>query len=350
MKIRTLTRRAAGLVPLGAVAVLLTALALPASAAATPPVLRLGGVDRIDTAIKISQDYVPNVGAAQGAAQSVVLARSDSFPDALAGVPLAVAKAGPLLLTPPGSLDPRVLTEIQRVLAPGATVYLMGGEGALSAAVATGVTQAGYVTQRFAGTDRFDTALKVAQEIVGTPTGTGTDIGLVVVTTGTDFPDALAAGAYAGTFGGAVVLTAGPLLPKAVADYLTVRKADSAIVAVGGPAAKAAQGYYGASIVGTNRYDTAAKLAAEFVDTQDAPFPTYAGVASGVTFPDALAGGAELGALGGPLLLTNPTALSPEASTYLTAKANKPIQQYMIFGGTGAVGTGVEAALNKMFP
>jgi len=156
MKIRTLTRRAAGLVPLGAVAVLLTALALPASAAATPPVLRLGGVDRIDTAIKISQDYVPNVGAAQGAAQSVVLARSDSFPDALAGVPLAVAKAGPLLLTPPGSLDPRVLTEIQRVLAPGATVYLMGGEGALSAAVATGVTQAGYVTQRFAGTDRFE--------------------------------------------------------------------------------------------------------------------------------------------------------------------------------------------------
>ncbi len=188
-------RLASGLIPLGAVAVLLTALALPASAALTPPVLRLGGAGRIDTAIQISQDYIADVGSTQGTATSVVLARSDSFPDALAGGPLAVAKAGPLLLTPPGSLDPRVLTEIKRVLAPGATVYLMGGEGALSAAVATEVTQAGYVTQRFAGTDRFDTALKVAQVIVGTPTGTGTNIGLVVVTTGTDFPDALAAGA-----------------------------------------------------------------------------------------------------------------------------------------------------------
>ncbi len=145
------------------------------------------------------------------------------------------------------------------------------------------------------------------------------------------------------------MLTAGPLLPKAVADYLTLRKTDSTIVAVGGPAAKAAQGYFDTAIVGTNRYDTAAKLAAEFVDAQDATFPTYAGVASGVTFPDALAGGAELGALGGPLLLTSPTTLSPEASTYLTAKANKPIQQYLIFGGTGAVGTAVETALNAMF-
>ena len=120
-------------------------------------------------------------------------------------------------------------------------------------------------------------------------------------------------------------------------------------MAVGGPAAKAAQGYYDTSVVGKNRYDTAAKLATWFDEPKTRTFPTYAGVASGVTFPDALAGGAELGALGGPLLLTNPTTLSPEASTYLTAKANKPIQQYLIFGGTGAVGTAVETALNAMF-
>lgn len=346
--LRSRRRIASVLVSLSTGAVLLAASAVPASAAATPPVLRLGGSDRIDTAIQISGDYLADAGSASNTANCVVLARSDNFADALAGVPLASAKGGPLLLTPSAALDPRVLTEIKRVLAPGGTVYLMGGVGALSAAVANAVTQAGYVTQRFAGTDRYDTALQVATMIVGTPTGSKT--GFIVATTGTDFPDALAAGALAGTYGGAVVLTAGSVLPKSVADYLTGHSADSTIWAVGGPAAAATAGHYDYSIVGTNRYDTAARVAAEFTDPTNSTFPQYAAVASGVSFPDALAGGAEMGWLGGPLLLTDPTTLSPEAANYFTAKANAPIQQIMIYGGTGAVGTGVESALNAMFP
>ena len=56
--------------------------------------IRLAGVDRVDTAVKISQNSFP----ANGSANAVVLARGDIFPDALAGAPLAVAKGGPLLL------------------------------------------------------------------------------------------------------------------------------------------------------------------------------------------------------------------------------------------------------------
>ncbi len=65
-------------------------------------------------------------------ATGVVLARGDLFPDALSGVPLAGVYGGPLLLTPPTILLPSVLVEIKRVLAPGGTVILMGGTGALS--------------------------------------------------------------------------------------------------------------------------------------------------------------------------------------------------------------------------
>ena len=86
----------------------------------------LGGPDRIDTAILISKNSFPTAGSAQ----AVVLARADLFPDALAGAPLAVAKGGPLELTSlsgPSFIDPRTVTEIQRVLTPGKTIFVLGG-------------------------------------------------------------------------------------------------------------------------------------------------------------------------------------------------------------------------------
>ena len=83
---------------------------------------RLAGDDRIATAIAASQDAWPS-----GSADTVVLARSDTFADALVGVPLAHAGNGPLLLTPQDSLDPRVRTEIDRVLGDGHTIHVLGG-------------------------------------------------------------------------------------------------------------------------------------------------------------------------------------------------------------------------------
>jgi hypothetical protein len=83
----------------------------------------LAGPDAIDTAIAVANASFPEHGSAKAA----VLARSDFFSDALAGGPLAAALDGPLLITPGGpaaSIDPRVLGEIEDVLAPGA-VYVL---------------------------------------------------------------------------------------------------------------------------------------------------------------------------------------------------------------------------------
>ena len=44
-----------------------------------------------------------------------MLARSDLFPDALAGTPLACAQDAPLLITPAAALDSRVAAELRRV-------------------------------------------------------------------------------------------------------------------------------------------------------------------------------------------------------------------------------------------
>src|SRR5262249_31904351 len=86
----------------------------------------LSGADRIDPAIAVSKTSFPT----RGSAQAVVLARADLFPDALAGAPLAVAKGGPLELTSlsgPSFIDPRTVTEIQRLLTPGKTIFVLGG-------------------------------------------------------------------------------------------------------------------------------------------------------------------------------------------------------------------------------
>lgn len=136
---------------------------------------RFAGSGRLETAIEVSRGQFPD-----GRAQTVVLARADEYPDALAGAPVAVRRGGPLLITPTDELAPQVTAEITRVLPPGSTVHLLGGEAALGAAVESAVRALGYEAVRLAGDSRIETALVVAESL-----GALDD---VLLTTGFDFP------------------------------------------------------------------------------------------------------------------------------------------------------------------
>ena len=131
----------------------------------------------------------------------MVLTRADTYPDALAGVPLAAKVGGPLLLTSSNSLSAAVRAEIVRVLPAGAPVYILGGTSAVSAAVETTITGLGFVVHRLAGANRFATAVAVAGAL-GNPT-------TVFEATGLNFPDALAGGPAAIEDGAAILLTNG---------------------------------------------------------------------------------------------------------------------------------------------
>src|SRR4249920_1788125 len=63
------------------------------------PVVRLAGLDRYGTSVAISK-----ATWADQSAGAVVLARGDTFPDALTGAPLAAQNQGPLLINPVGPL------------------------------------------------------------------------------------------------------------------------------------------------------------------------------------------------------------------------------------------------------
>jgi putative cell wall-binding protein len=264
-----------------------------------------------------------------GKALSAVLVRSDAFADALAGTPLAVAKQGPLLLTASDALDGRVQTELQRVLPSGSTVYLLGGTGALSQAVQDRVQAMGYNPVRLFGSNRFETAVAVADQGLGNPS-------VVFLTNGLNFPDALAAGPAAAMKKGAVLLTLGGSMHSSVSNYLSAHPNDQRY-AVGGPAAQADPS--ATAVVGADRYDTARKVASTFFSS-----PVGLAVASGVTFPDALSGGVLAGAAHGPLVLSDPAFLPSPSRDYLVAQ-RPTIFAALLIGGTAALSDNVRNAV-----
>ena len=286
---------------------------------------RLAGADRIDTAIQVVRASFNDRGAA-----SVVIARSDHFADALAATPLASAAGGPILLTATGSLDPRVEAEIRRVLPAGRTVQAVGGEGALAPAVESRLRELGYQVVRHAGENRFATAVRVADAIG--------DVGSVFIATGSDFPDALAAGAAAAHVRGAVVLSDGPNLPAATADYLQRRRA-AAHFAIGGAAAAAAP--LAPAVVGANRFETATRVAERFFQS-----PTTVGIATGTNFADALAAGGHVARLGGPLLLTRPDVLVMESRSYVSSRSS--LARGVVYGGVVAVHNEVFGEIDRL--
>lgn len=285
--------------------------------------VRIAGADRFGTAIAASQGEFPTAGSAG----AVVLARSDNYPDALVGTALAAAKHAPLLFASGGSLTAATLAEITRVLPAGGTVYLLGGTTAMPASVADRLTTLGFVPVRYSGADRFATALAVAAAL-GSPS-------TVLLATGVNFPDALAAGPAAAHLGGVVLLTNGTSLPASVQAYLSAHPGK--VYAVGGPAVTADPA--ATKLMGADRYGTAVAVAASVFSG-----PANVGVASGAAFPDALSGGAYEAHLNGPMLLTDPHALPPATSTYLAGSVGT-LGATTIFGGPSAVTAAVQTQI-----
>jgi len=287
-------------------------------------VTRLSGSDRVATAIAISAQQF----SAKASAKAVVLAGGWSFPDALAGAPLAAAKGGPLLLTPTASLDGRVKTEIARVLPAGGTVYVLGGPQAVDPSVDAALVSAGFQVVRLAGTDRYNTATMIA--------GALGDPSTVYEATGLDFPDALSAAALAAINHGAILLTNGAQQATETATYLSAHANDTR-TALGGAAAAADPS--ATPVVGKDRFETSAKAAALVAS------PSVAGFADAWGFPDALAGGAAVGAGGGPLLLVPSTGALPASVQAWCAAAKPGVTKVEVFGGQVAVADAVANAV-----
>lgn len=263
---------------------------------------RLGGVGRVETAAVIAAALGRS---GRSPAPSAVVARADDHADALAGVGLAHAVEGPLLLTGSAALDPPTAVALQEHVAPGATVHVLGGTAAVGAEVADAIDALGYVVDRHAGADRYATAAAVAgaqMEVLGKD-GAAT----AVVASGTDFADALTASVPAARGGWPVLLTPPDALHPETARFLRAHGTHG-IDVVGGERAVAAavlDDMAGIAPVrrtaGADRYATAVAVAEQFLPASE---DTGVALASGATYADALPGAVLAAARGVPLLLT----------------------------------------------
>ena len=298
-------------------------------------VKRISGLNRVLTAVEVSKSLFDDVGQPK-AASAVVLASSEGFADGVSGGPLAAAVHGPLLLTAGSSLDPATAAEITRILPIGGTVDVLGGVGAISANVATSLTNRGFTVTRLWGADRFSTAVEVAKSLPAVKT--------VLLTSGLVFPDALSAGPAAAHTGGVVLLTQGKTMPSVTAEYLAGNPGVE-VFAVGGDAAKAASSTPADhQLVGVDRFETGTKVASHFFD-----HPARLTFASGLNFPDALSGGAYASLLDSPILLVPSTLVPPVVTAYLKVNLTSAADSALVGGAlvvTESVRTSLTGTLN----
>jgi putative cell wall-binding protein len=291
---------------------------------------RFSGVDRYTTAAATSRRFFPS-------ASTVLVANGTTFPDALAGGAAAARLEAPLLLTWPNQVPGATRNEIRR-LHPDQVVVL-GGPASISNAVLSDLASlAPNGAKRLGGADRYGTAALISSEYFPSAS-------TVLIASGTNFPDALAGGPAAARLGAPLLLVRPGGIPDSTRAELQ-RLTPGKIVVLGGPSAvsEAVRSELGTlasggatRLGGVDRYGTAAAIAS-------AVFPTSKNVviASGTTFPDALAGGPAAAQLDGPLLLVKPTT-APSA-TRSQLQRLRPMW-VAVLGGSGSVGNGVMAQI-----
>ena len=138
---------------------------------ASLPIQRISGNNRYETASEcvFRTEFIDD-------ARSVILASGESWADALVGVPLSKKLNAPILLTGKKTLNENARYAMNFMFAEN--VYILGGNGVISKAVEKSLTQGEkkqdsgeqqwvptYNVQRFAGKDRYATAVEIAKQL-----------------------------------------------------------------------------------------------------------------------------------------------------------------------------------------
>lgn len=165
---------------------------------------RIAGVDRYDTAARISQR------AFASGSGTTYIASGQNFPDALSAGAAGAARNVPVLLSDPKVLPNFTLTELRRLQTQ--KVVLIGGTVAVSDDVFRKLQAEGFSVSRVSGTDRYLTAVEVAKQLHDRPTRG-------IITDGNSFQAALVASAPAAKAGAALLLKTPTCTPAAVQQY-----------------------------------------------------------------------------------------------------------------------------------
>lgn len=164
---------------------------------------RMCGNSRYETAVAIAKN-----GWQQ--ADYAIIASGENYPDALAAAPLAKKYDAPILLTNKDSLNDATKQCLEDLKVK--QCLIVGGNGAVSSDVENAINSLGIQTTRLAGSDRYDTAIQIANQL--------DNVNSIAVVTGNSYGDALSIGSEAGINNMPIILMPKDYIPDSVKNYL----------------------------------------------------------------------------------------------------------------------------------
>ncbi|MBR0154067.1 MAG: cell wall-binding repeat-containing protein, partial [Lachnospiraceae bacterium] len=273
-------------------------------------VARVYGNTRYKTSIAVAQELKERLGVEKF--DTILICTGENPVDALAGSYLSVKMMAPILMVQNKKTPIKLVTDYVRDnLAEGGKVYVFGGENAVPDACLEGIRELGIEPERLAGSTRFRTNMLI-NETIGIEEGAE-----VLICDGQGEKDENGVEQYAFADSLSASASGRPLFlvdgsasaPKNYQkEYLKeLAEKGCTFVILGGEKAVSPEmkasieeivGKEVERIAGSTRYRTSAALAERF-------FPDAKGIvlATGVNFPDGLAGGALAAALGAPIFL-----------------------------------------------
>lgn len=298
---------------------------------------RVYGQHHFDTMSKVSQ-------TGWSASENVVIATDANFWDALAANSLAGALKAPVLLTSKGSLSRPTLDEIRRLGAK--TAYVCGGPIAISSHVDDQIRSAGCSVRRVYGQDQQGTSLKIAELVHSMRPVSG-----VIVATSRTFQDALSSAPYSYANGVPVLIcnSGSNVLSGDILSFVRSVKPSFAMIA-GGPIAvsSSVEGQLSSSgvstverVYGQTEYETSNEIAKWCLS--HGMTGSAVGVATGLTFYDALTGAGLCGTNNSVLVIAsndNRVCLTDFISAH-----RQEITGGYVFGGSIAISDSVYRTL-----
>lgn len=293
--------------------------------------LRLGGTNRYETASNISSTQFES-------ADVVYIANGLRTADALVMGILTKIENGPLLLSDGTTLEPHVLTELER-LHPQ-KVVLIGGEHALSADMEYVITQTIPTdVQRIYGQNRFETALVIAENFLKDH-----PVKEVFLAEGLGGVDAISISSPSTGFDIPIFLTEKSELNPSVKEALRSHSIEK-VTLVGGSAALSESveeelqqmGIQTVRLFGQDRFETSLAINKKYYPKADQVF-----IANGLRFVDALACGPLAGHRKAPMVLVESQSILPSVVEYIQILSP---DQYYVLGGEHAIGSGVTTAI-----
>ncbi|MGO5066634.1 cell wall-binding repeat-containing protein [Clostridium sporogenes] len=291
---------------------------------------RISGENRYETSINIAKHY-NNENF-----ENVIIANGNNFPDSLAGSTLSKKLNAPILLVDENiSSSMKTINFIKNKLDKNGSIYILGGEGAVSRVYEDYFKELGYKNiKRLGGSDRFHTNETIVRSLnveKGTP---------IVITNGFQFADALSVSSFAASKGYPIIMSNPDKLPNEIKKRIKDISPSKVFIIGGESVVKSSIVNELSSIIpsldksdikrvsGKNRYETSLNVCKELSLSSDT-----AVITSGENFPDALSGSALASKINSPIILTDGVDISNQKK-YLD---NNNYKNFILLGGTGVI-------------